>query len=175
MDFSGLNSDDVAGGSFRLRSSCLEHTYTEEIRVTEFVDLATDESRIAIARNEPRPACYNPRERNSMTDLIDVVVQTLRKEHHRLSKEIKAVSAALSAFGAAYGKGTARRRSMSAAGRARIAAAQRARWAKARAKSGNANVVIMPKKRTMSASARKRIAAAQRARWAKVKTAKKSA
>jgi hypothetical protein len=64
---------------------------------------------------------------------------------------------------------------MSAAGKARIAAAQRARWAKVRAKSGKANVVTMPKKRTMSASARKRIAAAQRARWAKVKAAKKSA
>ena len=103
------------------------------------------------------------------------VVQILRKEHDRLSKEIKAIGAALSAFGAAYGKGTAPRGRISAAGKARIAAAQRARWAKVRAKSGKPNVVTMPKKRTMSASARKRIAAAQRARWAKVKAAKKSA
>ena len=103
------------------------------------------------------------------------VVQILRQEHDRLSKEIKAIGAALSAFGAAYGNGTAPRGRMSAAGKARIAAAQRARWAKVRAKSGKASVVTMPKKRTMSASARKRIAAAQRARWAKVKAAKKSA
>jgi hypothetical protein len=103
------------------------------------------------------------------------VVRILRKEHDRLSKEIKAIGAALSAFGAAYGKGTAPRGGMSAGGRARIAAAQRARWAKVKAKGERANVVTMPKKRTISASARKRIAAAQRARWAKEKAAKKSA
>lgn len=103
------------------------------------------------------------------------VVQILRKEHDRLSKEIKAIGAALSAFGAAYGKGTQPRGRMSAAGRARIAAAQRARWAKVKANGEKANVVTVPKKRTMSASVRRRIAAAQRARWAKAKAAKKSA
>ena len=109
-----------------------------------------------------------------MTNLGSVV-RILRKEHARLSKEMRAVGAALSAFGAAYVKDAARTGGMSAAGRARIAAAQRARWAKVRAKSGKANLVTMPKKRTMSASARKRIGAAQRARWAKVKAAKKLA
>jgi hypothetical protein len=129
---------------------------------------------IAIALNDHiRPATI-PREGDSMTNLGGVV-QRLRKERDRLSKEMKAIGAALSAFGAAYGKGTARRGRMSAAGRARIAAAQTARWAKVRAKSGKANVGTMPQKRTMSANARKRIAAAQRARWAKVKAAKKSA
>jgi hypothetical protein len=103
------------------------------------------------------------------------VVQMLKKEHDRLSKEVKAIGAALSAFGAAYRNGTARRGRMSAAGRARIAAAQRARWAKVRAGGENEKVVTMPKKRAMSASARKRTAAAQRARWAKVKAVKKSA
>lgn len=109
-----------------------------------------------------------------MTNL-DAVVQILKKEHDRLSKEMRAIGAALSAFGAAYRNGTAHRGRMSAAGRARIAAAQRARWANLKAKGGNANVVTMPKKRTMSASARKKIATAQRTRWAKVKAAKKSA
>jgi hypothetical protein len=103
------------------------------------------------------------------------VVQMLKNEHDRLSKKMKAVGAALSAFGEAYGKGTAHRGRMSVAGRARIAAAQRARWARVKAKGGEAKVVTMPKKRTMSASARRRIAAAQRARWAKVRAAKKSA
>jgi hypothetical protein len=120
------------------------------------------------------PACYNPREGDSMTNLGGVV-QMLKREHDRLSKEIRAIGAALSAFGTAYGNGTARRGTMSAAGRARIAAAQRARWAKVKARVENEKVVTMRKKRTMSASARKRIAAAQRARWAKVKAAKKSA
>jgi hypothetical protein len=109
-----------------------------------------------------------------MTNLGNVV-QMLKKEHDRLTKEIKAIGAALSAFGAEYGKRTAPRGTMSAAGRARIAAAQRARWAKVKAKGKSANVVPMPKKRTLSASARRKIAAAQRARWAKVKAAKKSA
>ena len=58
---------------------------------------------------------------------------------------------------------------MSATARRRISLAQKARWAKQKAK-GHA-----PKpKRTISASARRRIAAAQRAGWAKVR-AKKAA
>lgn len=108
-----------------------------------------------------------------MTNL-DGVVQMLKKEHDRLTKEMKAIGAALSAFGKAYGKGAARG-GISAAGRARIAAAQRARWAKVKAKGETANPVTIPKKRTMSASARRRIAAAQRVRWAKVRAAKKAA
>lgn len=102
------------------------------------------------------------------------VVQLLKKEHARLTKEIRAITGALSAFGAAYGKKTTRN-GMSAAGRARIAAAQRARWAKVKGQSDKRTVVTMPKKRTMSAAARRKIAAAQRARWAKVKAAKKTA
>lgn len=103
------------------------------------------------------------------------VVQMLRKEQVRLSKEMNAIGAALSAFGAAYKNGTVTRRKISAAGRARIVAAQRARWARVKAQSRKVNVASIPKKRTLSPSARKRIAAAQRARWAKVKAAKKSA
>ena len=103
------------------------------------------------------------------------VVQMLKKEQDRLTSQMKAITAALLAFGTAYGKKTATRGGMSAAGRARIAAAQRARWAKVKAKSGKGNVVTMPKKRTMSAAARRKIAAAQRARWEKVKAAKKPA
>ena len=103
------------------------------------------------------------------------VVRMLKKEQDRLTKELRGIGAALAAFGTAYGQRTRTRRSLSAAGRARIAAAQRARWAKLRVVPGKQNVVTMPKKRTMSAAARKRIAAAQRARWAKVKAAKKTA
>ena len=110
-----------------------------------------------------------------MTNLGGVVKQ-LKKEHERLTREIKGVAAALAAFGAAYGKGSGTRSKISAAGRARIAAAQKARWAKVRANSGaKPNIVSMPKKRTLSAAARKKIAAAQRARWAKVKAAQKIA
>jgi hypothetical protein len=109
-----------------------------------------------------------------MTNLGSVV-QMLKNERDRLAKEMKSISTALAAFGRAYVKGTARSGGISAAGKAGIAAAQRARWAKMRAKSGKAKVVTLPKRRTMSAAARRKIAAAQRARWAKVKATKKTA
>jgi hypothetical protein len=106
-----------------------------------------------------------------MTKLVGVVKQ-LKAEHDRLMKQIRGVSAALSAFGAAYGKGTGTRRRISTAGRARIAAAQRARWAKLRGESGPKKAAVqMPKRRTMSVAARKKIAAAQRLRWKKQKAA----
>jgi hypothetical protein len=72
--------------------------------------------------------------------------------------------------GAAVAGGPGKRRKMSAAGRARIAAAARARWAKVNAAKGKAPV---KRKRTMSPAARAKIAAAARARWARVKAAKK--
>jgi len=109
---------------------------------------------------------------SKMTNMGDIV-GLLKKEHDRLSKQIQGISAALSAFGAAYGKQNGARGRMSAAGRERIAEAQRQRWAKLKAKNGKPNVVVMPTKRTMSAAARKKIAAAQRLRWAKVKKAAK--
>jgi hypothetical protein len=105
---------------------------------------------------------------------LNGVVQLLRKEQGRLTKELHGISAALAAFGKSYGKGSGTRK-LSASARERIAAAQRARWAKVRESSGRTpKVVAMPKRRTMSAAARKKIAAAQRARWAKVKSAKKA-
>ncbi len=99
------------------------------------------------------------------------VVQLLEQERERLANELHRIGAAVAAFGHAYNKGTGRRK-MSAAGRARIVAAQRARWAKVRA---TAKVIPIREKRTMSAAARRKIAAAQRARWARVKAGKKSA
>ena len=53
---------------------------------------------------------------------------------------------------------------MSASARAKIAAAQRARWAKQKKAGGTG-------RRKMSAGARAKIAAAARARWAKAKAA----
>ena len=71
------------------------------------------------------------------------------------------------------------RRQMSAEGRARIAAAARARWARVRGNGGGAvaskGAGSKPKgRRTMSAAARAKIAAAARARWAKAKAANKN-
>ena len=102
------------------------------------------------------------------------VVQLLKKEHGRLTKELQGITVALAAFGKTYGKSTGPSR-ISAAARARIAAAQRARWAKVKAsKSQSQNGSAAPK-RVISATARKRMAGAQRARWAKFRAAKKKA
>ena len=70
-----------------------------------------------------------------MANLTGVVKQ-LRKEHDRLERQYFALNAALAAFGKTYAgtNRTHKRRKMSAKARARIAAAQRARWAKIRAK-----------------------------------------
>ena len=57
-------------------------------------------------------------------------------------------------------------RKMSAAARARIGAAQKARWAKVKGQAPRP-------KRKMSAAGRARIVAAQKARWAKMRAAKK--
>jgi hypothetical protein len=108
-----------------------------------------------------------------MTNMNEVV-QVLKKERDRLTNQLQGISAALAAFGSTFANGNGASRTISMAGRARIAAAQKARWAKLKDTSGHAkSVAPAPKKgRTMSASARKKIAAAQRARWAKVKAGK---
>lgn len=69
--------------------------------------------------------------------------------------------------GASAAAAPRKRRKMSAAARARIAAAQRARWAKRRGvKPGKATA---KRKRKISAAGRKRLAQLARARWAKAK------
>jgi poly-gamma-glutamate capsule biosynthesis protein CapA/YwtB (metallophosphatase superfamily) len=66
------------------------------------------------------------------------VVKQLSKERTRLTDELHRVTAALTAFGKVYMGGgqttTRKKHTISAAGRRKIAAAQRARWAKIRAK-----------------------------------------
>ena len=65
-----------------------------------------------------------------------------------------------------------KRRKMSAAGRAAIAAGQKARWAKAKGSKEKASAPAK-KRRKMSAAAKAKIAAAARARWKKAKAAGK--
>jgi hypothetical protein len=62
-----------------------------------------------------------------------------------------------------------RRKGMSAAGKARIAAAQKLRWAKIKAAKP-----VKKGKPKMSAAAKAKISAAAKARWAKAKAAGKS-
>jgi hypothetical protein len=101
------------------------------------------------------------------------VVRLLKKKQDRLTKELHRIGASLAAFGKSYGKGTCKSR-LSA--RARIAAAQRARWAKVKGSVAmESKVVPIRRKRTLSVAARGKIAAAQRARWTPVKAGKKTA
>ena len=109
-----------------------------------------------------------------MANLVGVV-QQLQQERARAAREVECLDAALAALNGSHGEWTGTRGRMSAAGRARIAAAQRARWAKVKAsKSQSRNGSAAPK-RAISAAARKRMAVAQRARWAKVRAEKKVA
>jgi hypothetical protein len=77
--------------------------------------------------------------------LTQSVVGLLQKERKRLEDELHRVTAALTAFGKVYIHGskpkaaaTRKRRMISAAGRKRIAAAQKVRWAKVRASKKSA-------------------------------------
>ena len=68
--------------------------------------------------------------------LMQSVVGQLQKERARLENELHRVTNALTAFGKVYLRGNkapGKRRTISPAGRKRIAAAQRKRWAKIRA------------------------------------------
>ena len=63
------------------------------------------------------------------------IVRQLKKERDRVERQLLGLDAALKAFARVYGGSSPRRkRRMSAKSRAKIAAAQRAGWAKVRAK-----------------------------------------
>jgi hypothetical protein len=66
---------------------------------------------------------------------ITAALNSLRAERQQLENRLKQVDAAIGSLGSLSGLSrTGGKRTMSAAGRARIAAAQRARWAKFKAK-----------------------------------------
>jgi hypothetical protein len=109
-----------------------------------------------------------------MANLTDII-QQLKEEQGRLNRQLHAIGAALTAFGATYTNGGGTKPQLSVAARARIAAAQRARWAKLRANGDKKKKIATMPKKTMSVAARRKIAAAQRARWAKLKANKKTA
>ena len=104
-----------------------------------------------------------------MVTLISLLKQ-LEQERNRLASQLERLNSALSALNV---KGLSRNRGISTAGRAKIAAAQRARWAKAR---GEKVVPITSRrKRKMPAAAISKIRAAQKARWAKWRKEQKTA
>ncbi len=70
------------------------------------------------------------------THMADVssIVRQLKKERDLVAKQLSGIDAALTAFATVYRMPRRERRRMSLAGRKKIAAVQRARWAKFRAK-----------------------------------------
>lgn len=124
-----------------------------------------------------------------MTNLQNLTVEQLRRvvaikeQIEGLESQLNAIAGGGTASRATKASGTNGRRGgrrvMSDAAKARIAAAQRARWAKLKGRGGRRNaastqVVRRKKKRVVDAATRARLAAAARARWAKAKAAGKS-
>jgi hypothetical protein len=100
-----------------------------------------------------------------MVNLAEALKE-LQQERSRLDEAIRVISQLVSGNHTGPKR---RKRNLSAAARERIAAAQRARWEKARGAKPSRPA------RTMSQTARKKIAAAQRARWAKANAERKAA
>jgi hypothetical protein len=108
-----------------------------------------------------------------MTTLtLNSVLSTLEQERRQITTQLQSLGKALAALRGTAKTEESRRGTMSAAGRARIAAAQRARWAKLK---GRKVTTISPKKRKMSAAAIAKIRAAQNTRWAKWRKQQKAA
>jgi hypothetical protein len=103
---------------------------------------------------------------------ITSVLKQLQQERTRLASQLQRLNNAISALNGPRGNQT-RRGAISAAGRAKIATAQRARWAKAKGE----NVVSIARggRRKLSVAAISRIRAAQKARWAKWRKVQKKA
>ena len=99
------------------------------------------------------------------------VLKDLQQERSRLDQAIEAIGELVRRDHAGGIQQSATRpgRTVSAAARRKMAAAQRARWAKVKRAEASAPV------RTISQAARRKIASAQRARWAKVRARQKKA
>jgi hypothetical protein len=108
-----------------------------------------------------------------MSNPINVSVQqlkravTVREQIEALEAELAAILGGSAPSAAGNGSAKRGRKMMSAVARAKISAAQKARWAKQ--KKGNPEVSPKQGRRKMSAAARAKISAAASARWAAVK------
>ena len=102
-----------------------------------------------------------------MSNLTSVLKQ-LRQEQKHLTSQLVTLNTALAALN---GTGRRARGGVSASGRARIAAAQRARWAKI--KGQKVVPITTRRRRRLSAVALANMRAAQKARWEKWRKAQK--
>ena len=121
-----------------------------------------------------------PRPRKLTPDILQAALIGLEAQRHRLDGQISEVRQLLgsnsrSAVPAATPEAPSRRkRTMSAAARARIGAAQRKRWAETKAASAPAEPKKAARKRKLSAAGRKAIAEAAKRRWAVLREARKA-
>lgn len=102
--------------------------------------------------------------------------------HAALVSEKASIEARLSEIAKVLGDGSSTlaastvkrggRRTFSEATKAKMRAAQQARWAKVKGKAVSTATAAPKKKRKMSAAGKAAIIAAQKARWAKIKAAK---
>lgn len=114
---------------------------------------------------------------------LDNALQQLRAERKRTQLQVEKFDQAISVIESLNGSGASRKsaqptRIVSAASRRRMAAAQKARWARLRkppqsVTAGSASAEAPQK--NLSLAARRKVAAAQRARWAKVRVRQKKA
>ncbi len=115
-----------------------------------------------------------------MQSLAELPIQKLkravgiREQIEALTHELNELLGTPAAFMSFNGADTDKRRSLSAAGRARIAAAQRLRWSKYNA-GRSQRTDLVAKKHRLSAEGRAKVAAAVRARWDRFRAAKAKA
>ena len=104
-----------------------------------------------------------------LSSLTSVQLRRAAGPKEKIDALNKELASLLGAPAPVSAKAPKRGNKMSAAGRAKIVAAQKARWAKVK----TAKPAKPAKKRKMSAAAKAKISAAAKARWAKVKAAGK--
>jgi hypothetical protein len=102
------------------------------------------------------------------TEIAAAAIAGFEEQKRRLDAQIAELRNMLSEGGTVGAeRGPRKRRRMSAAARARIAAAQRKRWAEAKKRAGAASSPAPArKKRHLSAAGRKAIVEAAKQRWA---------
>jgi hypothetical protein len=111
-------------------------------------------------------------------ELITAAIDGFEEQKKRIDAQIaelrQMLSGASTGDSADSSRPITKERRMSAAARARIAAAQRKRWAAKRAaESGEQTPTLVRKKRRLSAAGRKAIIEATKRRWAAVRAARK--
>lgn len=127
-----------------------------------------------------------PRQAKSKVDstILEMAIVGYQSEIQKISLKIADIKTQLGQHGPGRPKATAtgtdhtgpqKRRTISKAGRARIAAAQRARWAAQKRQQAQPSQPAKPKKRKLSAAGLKAIREATKKRWAAYRKAREAA